>query len=152
MPGSNQGRKWEAAVAALLNCATLEQAATQARVSLKTLQRWLKEPAFLDLYRKARRAIVENAVTRLQQLTLQATLALHRNLSCGNASVEVGAATAILEHAARGLETFDLADQIARLEQQLAEVVAHGNNGRAQTAGRPLNGTAPPPGPGRPAP
>jgi hypothetical protein len=151
MPG-NQSRKWEAAVAALLECATLEQAAVQTRVSLRTLKGWLKEPAFLDLFRKARRQVVENAVTRLQQLTLQATLALHRNLSCGIAGVEVRAATVVFEHAARGLEVFDLADKLAQLEQQFAEVLSRADNSRTQATGRPLNGAAPPGGPGRPVP
>jgi hypothetical protein len=140
-------------VAALLECATLAEAAVQARVSEPTLHRWLKEAEFLEAYREARRQVVEAAVGRVQQLTAQATATLRRNLDCGNGSVEVRAALGVLQHATKGVEVYDLAVQLARLQEQLAEVMTRGqHNGFAASPGRPLNGAAPPGGSGRPSP
>jgi hypothetical protein len=148
MPGSNQNRKWEAAVAALLECATLDAAARQAQVSPRTLKNWLREPAFLRVYRDARRQLVEGAVVRLQQSCLQAVLTLHRNLTCGHPAAEIRAAATVLDQALRGVELLDLATQVEDLRRQLAEVVAHGN-GRTPKAGGETNARAAAAGPGR---
>jgi hypothetical protein len=148
MPGSNQNRKREAAVAALLECATLDAAARQAQVSPRTLKNWLREPAFLRVYRDARRQLVEGAVVRLQQSCLQAVLTLHRNLTCGHPAAEIRAAATVLDQGLRGVELLDLATQVEDLRRQLAEVVAHGN-GRTPKAGGEANGRAAAAGPGR---
>src|SRR5215470_10392529 len=103
---------WEKAVAALLETATVEQAAARAGVGLRTLKRYLADPDFLRLYREARRQIVEGAVSRLQQLCLQAVLALHRNLTCGHPAAEIRAAATVLDQGLRGVELLDLAAQV----------------------------------------
>jgi hypothetical protein len=142
---------WEKAVAALLETATVEQAAARAGVGLRTLKRYLADPDFLRLYREARRQIVEGAVTHLQQLCLQAVRALHRNLTCGHPAAEIRAAATVLDQGLRGVELLDLASQVEDLRRQLAEVVAHGN-GRTPKAGGETNGRAAAAGPGRPVP
>ena len=58
---------------------------------------------------------MDGAIVRLQQVTLQAVLALHRNLSCGKPSVEVSAASKVLDLVVRTLEMDDLRSQIEEL-------------------------------------
>ena len=142
-------RTWESCVASLLSEPTIDQAAARAGVSVRALKNYLNDPDFLHLYRSARRQLFEGSIVRLQQLCLAAVSALNRAVHCGDTRLEIRAAEAILSHAAGGLETFDLVDKIAQLEQQLTEVLAHAHNGRAQATGRPLNGAAAPGGPGR---
>lgn len=116
--GDKLARKQEQAIIALLEQATLGQAAAVG-VNEKTLRAWLKLPAFQSEYRAARRQIVEAAITRLQQLTTGAVLALNRNLSCGNPSVEVRASQIILEQSLQAVELGEVPQRVEDLEQQL---------------------------------
>jgi hypothetical protein len=92
------------AIAALLRAPQPEAAAALAGVDEAVLQQWLQEPRFRDRYRAARQAVLEEAVTRLQQLAADAVEALARNLTCGVPEVEVEAAKAVLAHAMAGAE------------------------------------------------
>ena len=109
--------KQEAAVLALMSAPTTDDAARQVGVSPVTLWRWLQLPAFRDRYRAARRQALEQAVGRLQRIADEAVEALRRNLTCGNPSVEVRAAQAVLEQATRGVELIELEARIAELER-----------------------------------
>src|SRR5215213_4857777 len=113
-------RNQDRAIVALLNEPTLEAAAAAVGISDVTLWRWLKQPEFKTRVREARRAMVEGAIGRLQQATTEAVDALRRNLACGTPSVEVRAATAILDQAVKAIELFDLTERVDRLEAQLA--------------------------------
>src|SRR3954468_8775361 len=92
------GAQQRDAIAALLRMPHVEAAAAMAGVDEAALRRWLEEPTFLARYRAARRAAVEDAADRLQQLADGAIEALARNLTCGVPEVEVGAARVILSH------------------------------------------------------
>jgi hypothetical protein len=113
--------KQERAVDALLAEATLERAAARAGVNERTLRRWRQEPAFRAAELAARREVVERAQTVVQQLTTAAALALHRNLTCGKPNVEVRAAVAVLDQAAKAVELQELVARVEALEQQLRE-------------------------------
>jgi hypothetical protein len=115
--GEKQSRRQEAAIAALLSEPTVEAAAKKAKVGYRTLRVWLKDPAFNREYREARRQIVEEAVSRLQQTTLMAVLTLYRNLTCGNPGTEVRAAQVILEQSVKAVELMDLEQRVEELEQ-----------------------------------
>ena len=65
--GTKFGRKKEAAIAALLTQRNVEEAARKAGIGIQTLYRWMKDPEFDAAYRKARRASLDQAITRLQQ-------------------------------------------------------------------------------------
>jgi len=117
--GERLSRKQEQAVLALLEHATLKQAAAAIKVNEKTLRGWLKIPAFQGEHRAARRRIVEEGITRLQQLTTGAVLALGRNLSCGIPGVEVRAAQAVLDRSLQAVELGDLLQRFEELEQWL---------------------------------
>ena len=81
---------------------------------------------FREQYRAARRAVVEGAIGRLQQASTQAVDALTRNLTCGVPAVEVGAAKAVFELTAKGMEQLDFAERLAAIEQVLGPDRAKG--------------------------
>src|SRR5437870_1661431 len=60
----------ERAIAALLTCRTHQEAARQAGIGERTLQRWLaEEPQFIAVLRAARRRLVETTIGRLQAIS-----------------------------------------------------------------------------------
>ena len=97
---------------------TIADAARSIGVGESTLRRWLREPAFCEAYRVARRQAVEVAIGTLQQAAAEGVTTLRRNMSeTTPPAVQVRAAVAILEHAARGVELLDLAERVAALEE-----------------------------------
>ena len=115
--GDKLSRKQEQAIAALLAEPTIPAAAKVVGVSESTLWRWLQQASFRARYRAARTHVVDAAIGTLQRATTKAVAALERNLECGQPSVEVSAARAILDGAMRALELFDLAERIDALER-----------------------------------
>jgi hypothetical protein len=109
--------KAEPLIAALLTESSHAAAAAKVGLSEATVQRWLKDPAFLDQYRVARRRCVEGAVGRLQQAAGEAVDTLRRNLSCGAPAAELRAAATVLEYSVRGLEIADLLERVEHLER-----------------------------------
>jgi hypothetical protein len=109
----------DAAVLALLSETSLEKAAAKVGVSEKTLRRWRKLPEFRAAELAARRDLVEHGQQVVQQLTVTAAQALHRNLTCGKPAVEVKAAEVVFTVAQRAVEQQALTEQ---LEQLRAEV------------------------------
>ena len=108
--GSKFGRKKEAAIAALLSQRNHEEAAHAAGVSKRTLNRWLKMPAFQSAYLAARRAAMFQANARLQQASSAAVSALVKVMIDPStpASARVRAADCILVRGNQGLENEDL--------------------------------------------
>lgn len=117
--GGKLSRKMEQAVAALLEKPTIAEAAQSIGVSETSLLRWLKLPDFLRQYREARRRVVEVAISRLQRASGAAVECLERNLSCGNAPVEVAAAREILRQAVQAIEVWDLAARLEEVEKSI---------------------------------
>jgi hypothetical protein len=105
------------AVAALLSEPSIEKAATRAGVADRTLRGWLKNDAFLQLYRDAQRRAVEHALGRLAALTNAAHDALERNLSSGPPGTQVTAALGILDRATKGCELSEIMQRLQRLEE-----------------------------------
>jgi hypothetical protein len=93
----------------------------QVGVSESTVRRWLRNKEFLAAYRAARRQVVENAISKLQQYTNDAVECLKRNLRSGNPSAEIRAAVGILSQAYKGVELMDLDERMSRLEQKDGE-------------------------------
>jgi hypothetical protein len=117
--GERLSRKHEQAIVALLEQPTVEKAAQTVGVNEKTLRNWQKRPDFRAAFRAARREIVDGAITRLQQLTTGAVLALNRNLKCGKESVEVRTAQIVLEQSLRALELGDVLERVEELERRI---------------------------------
>jgi hypothetical protein len=95
MPKENNKEK---ALAALLESASIIEAAQTSGLSEKTLRRYLEEKEFSDEYAAARRQIVESAVTGLQNAANEAVETLRRNLTCDNPQAEIRAAQLILDN------------------------------------------------------
>src|SRR5262249_8828271 len=116
-------RKQERAIAALVSCGSITDAAQHCRVAEVTLHRWLKNAAFQEAYREARRAVVQHAITQVQQATGKAveTLCAVMRDAEAPASARVSAARAILETAIKAVEIEDLEARIIALEAQVQE-------------------------------
>src|SRR5438067_472718 len=84
----------------------------------KTLLRWLEIPEFQTAYREARRAVFSQSIARLQQGTAAAATTLLKTMidSSTPASVKVGAAEAISNHAAKAIEIEDIEARVSELE------------------------------------
>jgi bacillopeptidase F (M6 metalloprotease family) len=95
MPKENNKEK---ALAALLESASIIEAAETSGLSEKTLRRYLEEKEFSDEYAEARRQIVAHAVSGLQQAANEAVETLRRNLNCNNPQAEIRAAQLILDN------------------------------------------------------
>ena len=117
--GEKAARTQERAITALLAHSRLEDAARDAGISRSTLCRMLQGAAFQEAFRLARRQVLDAAISRLQAVTGAAVEALSRNLTCRKASIEVAAARAVLDHATRSVELFELEDRVRQLEEAI---------------------------------
>ena len=117
--GKKLEHKREQAIAALLTQRNVEEAARSVDIGVSTLLRWLKEPAFREAYREARRAAFGQAIARLQQGTSAAATTLLKTLidPATPASVKVRAAEAIFNHAAKAIEIEDIEARVSELER-----------------------------------
>jgi hypothetical protein len=109
--------KQEKLIAFLVTEPTIEKACEKAGITPVTYWRWTKENEFKREYRKARRTILENAVARLQGLTLDAVDCLARNLNSEIPSIEIRAASMILDLAVKGVEMLDLEERLDIVER-----------------------------------
>jgi hypothetical protein len=108
----------EKSLAALLESATITEAAKKCGLSEKTLRRYLENAEFQKEFRAARRVIFEQNIVRLQSLHAGAVDALERNLNCENPSVEVRAAQIIIEGNRKDFETTDILLRLEGLENE----------------------------------
>ena len=116
--GEKLSRKQELAIAALLTCSAIADAAKQCSIGEVTLHRWLKDATFQAVYREARRAVVQHAIVQVQQATGEAVATLRQVMQAAEApaSAKVSAAKTILETAVKAVELEDLEARIVALE------------------------------------
>ncbi|HTR64269.1 MAG TPA: hypothetical protein VMH85_00760 [Terriglobales bacterium] len=121
--GSKFGRKKEAAVVALLTQRNIEEAAKAVGVAPNTLLNWLKDREFAAAYRKARGAVVGQAVARLQQTTGAAVSTLQKLMVDASTppAIKAHVARAILALAIKGVEIEDIEARLAELERAAEE-------------------------------
>jgi hypothetical protein len=103
-------------IAALAAGATNEDAAAQAGVSVRTLQRRLAEPGFKQKVDQARSDLIFRAVGALADASSEAAQTLRDLLASDRPSVQLGAAKAILDLGIKVREHAELADRIEALE------------------------------------
>jgi hypothetical protein len=97
----------------------LELVARDAKISVRTLQRWLHDDdLFIRRYRDIRRAAVEQGIAKLQGLFDQAVDCLERNLTSNNRPSECRAAIAIIRQASDGIDLLDLDSRIRVIENR----------------------------------
>ncbi len=119
---SGLSAKQETAVAALLTEATIGGAAAKVGVTERTLHRWLDDPDFAEAYRAARREAVQQAISRLQQVSTHAVTVLLSLMADQTVApgVRLWAAEKVLDLALRTVELEDLQQRIEALEQAYA--------------------------------
>jgi transposase len=115
----NFTRKQEKAIAALLTTDSVSQAANVAGVGERTLYRWLQEPVFLEQYRKARKAAVDQAISTLQERANAAARALVDIVEDQEMppSTRVAAAREIIQASIKGVERDDFEAKLEWLER-----------------------------------
>lgn len=100
----------------LFKSTSREEAARRAGISVSTVERWFRNPDFVELVRERRREISRELDDRAQ-FDLRSSLdCLRRNLSSGHAATEVRAALGLAEVALRIDENRNLGRRIEDLE------------------------------------
>lgn len=119
--GPKFSQKMEQAVAALLSCRTVEEAARAAGIGTNTLRRWIRQPEFDAACREARAALLSQARARLQGATgAAATTVLKIMLSPdAPAGARLQAAEIVLEQATKAASMEDLEVRLANLERKI---------------------------------
>jgi hypothetical protein len=114
-------RKQDTLMSALLTAPRLMAAAKQAGLSEVTAWRWLKQDAFQTAYREARRAIVQHAITQVQQVTSEAVATLRKVMkeTAHPTSAKVSAAKTVLETAMKAVALEDIEARITALEHAM---------------------------------
>jgi hypothetical protein len=123
--GTKFGRKKEAAIAALLTEKNHVEAARVIGIDLKTLKRWIRLPEFIEEWRRARWAVVEQAYARAQQNTGAATSVLLKLMAdpVTPPASRIRAALGILDISRQALD-LDVDTRVATLERERAAEVA----------------------------
>ena len=115
----NGRRKGEAALlVALASGMTVRDAAVAAGIGERTATRRVTDPGFRRQVAQLRAHMVQRALGRLADASVQAVDTLRALLSAEADTVKLGAARAILELGNRLRETVELEERIAALEQQ----------------------------------
>ncbi len=108
----------EKALNALLESASITDAAIKCGLNEKTVRRYLADAEFQTEFRAARRSVFEQNIVRLQSLHAGAISTLERNLNCENPSVETRCAQIVLESTRRDFEIFDVLHRLEVLEDE----------------------------------
>jgi hypothetical protein len=116
------------AIAALLQEPTMQRATDVAGVTVRTLQRWQKEPTFRRALQRARREAFLQAVGLTQRLAPMAvaTFAAVMKDALAPAAAKVSAAVALLKFGREGIEMEDFAERLEALERKAASEVTQG--------------------------
>src|SRR5262245_34530192 len=124
MAYSGQNRKQEAFVAALLTQGTVEKAAEYIGIGHATATRWLKEPAFKQLYADARQQALGETLNYLQSSMLSAVRVLIETMEAPgtSATTKVRAAVALLELGLKGYEVHAITLKLEELLNGLAQL------------------------------
>ncbi|MCA9306023.1 MAG: hypothetical protein KDA16_05795 [Phycisphaerales bacterium] len=110
--------KQERAIIALMTESSVAAAARAAGVAERTIHTWLRDEAFRDLYRRARREAFDRAISMTQQYAAAAVKTLLQVMADKGASHQsrVSAAVAVLRFGREGMELDELQARVERLE------------------------------------
>ncbi len=121
LDGSKKRRAEELLALHLAAGATVAEAAAKCGVSLRTVARRQKEPAFRQLVVDTRSQLLERAAAQLVAAATEAVEVLRALLSAAGETAKLGAARAILEHALRFRENSEFAARLAALEARVGK-------------------------------
>jgi hypothetical protein len=104
--------------ALLLTARSIEEAASTAGVTPRTLFRWQKEPEFDAAYRAAKRASFGQSIARLHHLCNAAVSTLGKVMldPATPPATKVRAADSILDHTTKAIEIEDIEARVSELE------------------------------------
>jgi lambda repressor-like predicted transcriptional regulator len=113
--------KTDQAVAALISCGSIAEAAQVAGIGERTLYSWLADKDFQEQYRIARREVVGQALAQLQRVSSLAVNTLSDIMADREApaSSRVSASKAVLELAIRAVELEDVMSRLENLEEEV---------------------------------
>ena len=124
------GSDQEKAIIALVNEPTVKKAADSLGINESTIYRWMKEPAFAQAYREARRENFRHAIALTQRYApaaVQTLMKVMQDPGSAHAS-KVSAATALLKFSRESIELDELVQRIEVLEQSNPPTT-HGRHG-----------------------
>jgi hypothetical protein len=139
MAGNRDARRERLALE-LARGLTVEEAAGEVGVSLRTAYNWRTEPEFTARVKELRAEMFAQAVAKLAAVNGKAADTLAGLLDNADAKVALAAAKAVLELGRSLRQTEDLADEVARLRRMVEEV--------QRGDGDPAPGSGPTPGGG----
>ena len=111
----------ELLLSALAAGGPIEQAASAAGVSQRTVYRRLAEPGFRARLAASRDQLVVEALGELAASATEAAATLRRLLWARDERVQLGAARVLLDQLLRMRETVELAERVAALERRAAQ-------------------------------
>jgi hypothetical protein len=115
--GEKKSRRQLLAIEALVAEATITAAARRAKISERTLRRWMKDPDFRAAYDEALLEIVRGAIALAQKGSVGVMGELLRVAVAGGREVDrVRAGLGVLDRIFRGVELLDLESRLASLE------------------------------------
>jgi hypothetical protein len=121
--GEKRSRKREEAITALLTSSSVHGAADRIGVDPKTLQGWMREPGFIEEYRKAKREALSEATARLRSTMTEAVDVLRDVMQNTEhpPGPRVSAAKAVLDNAFKAVEVEDLEERLSALEEHIGK-------------------------------
>jgi phage terminase small subunit len=116
-------RRQKQGVQALLTARTVVEAAAAIGARRRTLQRWLKQPAFKQALQEAQAELLTQASRQMQAELSEAVATLVSLMDESNvASVRLRASEALLTRALLYVDAVELQQRITVLEERLANV------------------------------
>jgi AcrR family transcriptional regulator len=106
----------EKILSALIETSSIREAAKKSGIGEATIYRYLQDKEFLAEYRNARRATVENAISKIQNAASEAVDPLKELQYCENPAVASRCAQIIYESSVKGMETLDFLERLEALE------------------------------------
>jgi len=112
------------AIQALFVTASLAEIAATLGIEEATLRAWLRDPAFAEAYRQARRDLIVQLAGRLAQAAAAGVAVLQAIAQDETAppTVRVMAVRVTLDYTLKLAEYADVAVRLTEMEQQLAEI------------------------------
>ncbi len=118
--GQKLSRHGARVLAALIEHSTVAEAAKASNISTRSIFRWMQRAEFMEQFKVAQRAVVDEAVGDLQAATKRAVSTLVKNLDDESPAVANRAAQIILSQALRAIEMTEVLERLAKLEMYLA--------------------------------
>ena len=116
--GMGKSRKKTQAIAALIECGTIREAADACKITQRTLLYWLAEPEFLEEYESAQSQLLEGVVNQLHTGAFDSTKRLHKIVLDPEAPLTavVSASRGLLDNLLKAVEIRNLSARLDRLE------------------------------------